>query len=93
MTGARLGELTGAKVRDFDPDAGTLQVNGKTGPREIQLASATILLLRRAASGRSPEERLWRRLTAPPGRRTSTRSGSRRRCAEPGSTLKRASTR
>ena len=31
LTGARLGELTAAKVRDFDAAAAILTVNGKTG--------------------------------------------------------------
>ena len=34
LTGARLGELTAAQVRDLDASAGTLRVNGKTGSRE-----------------------------------------------------------
>jgi len=32
-TGARLGELTAARVRDLDIDAATLRVSGKTGRR------------------------------------------------------------
>jgi integrase len=63
QTGARLGELTGARVRDLDLDASTLKVAGKTGEREIHLAPATTLLLRRAASGKSPDAHLL----SPPG--------------------------
>ena len=77
QTGARLGELTSARVRDLDLDAGTLRVDGKTGGREIHLAPATILLLRRAASGKSPEERLL----APPERASWTENLHRRRFA------------
>jgi integrase len=55
QTGCRLGELTAAKVRDFDPEAGTLLVDGKTGGREVHLAAATVLLLRRCASGKRPD--------------------------------------
>ena len=58
QTGCRLGELVDAKVRDLDLDAGTLRAAGKTGPREIYLAAATVLLLRRAASGKGPADHL-----------------------------------
>jgi integrase len=58
QTGCRLGELVDAKVRDLDLDAGTLRVAGKTGEREIHLAPATALLLRRAASGKRPDDHL-----------------------------------
>jgi integrase len=77
QTGARLGELTSAKVHHFDPDAGTLRVDGKTGPREIYLAPATILLLRRTASGRPPNAPLL----APSERATWTENLHRRRFA------------
>jgi integrase len=65
QTGARLGELTAACVRDFDPTAGTLHVCGKTGAREIYLAEQTVLLLRRAASGRRPDDKLLPPLDRP----------------------------
>jgi integrase len=58
QTGARLGELTSARVRDFDASAGTLLVDGKTGAREIHLAPATQELLRRVVAGRGPGELL-----------------------------------
>jgi integrase len=54
-TGARLGELTSARVRDFDPVTATLRVRGKTGGREVHLAEAAVKLLRRAATGKKPE--------------------------------------
>ena len=59
QTGARLGELIAALVRAFDPDAGTLDLDGKTGPRTIHLAPPTILLLRRLASGKQPDDFLF----------------------------------
>lgn len=37
LTGARYGELTNAKVSDFDPAQGTLHLSGKTGPRDCYL--------------------------------------------------------
>ena len=58
QTGARLGELTNARVRDFDPEANTLRVEGKTGPREVYLAPATAMLLRRVAGYRAPDDLL-----------------------------------
>jgi integrase len=64
-TGARLGELTAARVRDLDLEAGTLAVNGKTGAREIHLPADALALLRRLASGKRPDERL---LTTAAGR-------------------------
>ena len=38
LTGARLSELTGATVADFDEGQGTLAVSGKTGKRSIVLS-------------------------------------------------------
>ena len=38
LTGARLSELTGATVADFDPDQETLAVSGKTGKRVVVLS-------------------------------------------------------
>jgi integrase len=55
QTGCRLGELTAARVGDFDPAEGTLQVCGKTGERTLYLAPQTILLLRQVSSGRRPD--------------------------------------
>ena len=46
-------------MRDLDLDSGTIRVDGKTGdPGGRHLAPVTILIRRRAASGRSPEEHL-----------------------------------
>ena len=56
MTGCRLGELTGAKVRDLDQQAAMLRVRGKTGHREVPLPSSALLLFRQLASGRRPDE-------------------------------------
>ncbi len=35
FAGARYGELAVITVKDFDPDAGTVYVSGKTGSRHI----------------------------------------------------------
>jgi integrase len=58
-TGARLGELTGARVRDLDPDAATLRVAGKTGGREIHLSPGALDLCRRLAGGRRADAHLF----------------------------------
>jgi integrase len=53
LTGARLGELTHLRVRDFDPTAGTLDVQqGKTGARTVFLGEAGVKAFRRIAKGR-----------------------------------------
>jgi integrase len=53
-TGARLGELTSARVRDLDRDDATLHVSGKTGSRDVHLAADALALLKRLASGKRP---------------------------------------
>jgi integrase len=59
LTGARLGELTAARKRDFDADGKTLTVRGKTGERPIRLDSGAAALLHRLASGKSPQDHLF----------------------------------
>jgi integrase len=58
LTGARLGELTAARVRDFDAGEQILTVRGKTGERPIYLAPAAVTLLRQVASGKLPDDHL-----------------------------------
>ena len=57
-TGARLGELTSARVRDLDRDDATLSVSGKTGRRDVHLAPDALALLKRLASGKRPGDLL-----------------------------------
>jgi integrase len=52
LTGARLGELAGANVGDFDADSGTLRVDGKTGPRTVTLTTESVATLRRITAKR-----------------------------------------
>jgi integrase len=60
MTGARLGELTARRVRDFDPDAAAITVvYGKTRSREVHLPSQAITLFRQMASGKRPDGHLF----------------------------------
>jgi integrase len=58
-TGARLGEITSAPLRAFDSAAATLRVQGKTGAREIHLPDVAVILLRRLAAGKRPDDRLF----------------------------------
>jgi integrase len=58
LTGARLGELSAAKVRDFDAGASVLEVRGKTGARPIHLDPTAVTLLRQMASGKRPQDYL-----------------------------------
>jgi integrase len=67
-TGARLGELTSRRVRDFDAAAATLAVRGKTGGRELSLPPQAVALLRQLASGKRPDDHLF--TTATGGRWT-----------------------
>lgn len=53
LTGARYGELNGAKISDFDVAGTTLRVSGKTGSREIILQSSAIDFFQRITKGRS----------------------------------------
>jgi integrase len=57
-TGARSGELAGARVRDFDRDEATLHVTGKTGSRDVYLAPPALALAKRLASGKRPADPL-----------------------------------
>ncbi|WP_446719155.1 tyrosine-type recombinase/integrase [Halocynthiibacter sp. C4] len=45
LTGCRLGELTHARMSDFDPKNRTLRVDGKTGPRVVPLTDESVSLL------------------------------------------------
>jgi len=68
LTGARLGELTARRVRDLDLAAGTLAVDGKTGPRELPLSPAALALLRQMVRGKRADA--WLFPTATGGRWT-----------------------
>ena len=59
LTGARLGELTAARVRDFDAGEQILTVRGKTGERPIHLAPVAGTLLRQLASGKRADGHLF----------------------------------
>ncbi|MGA9602336.1 MAG: tyrosine-type recombinase/integrase [Methylocystis sp.] len=60
LTGARYGELAGARVSQFDPRAKTLHVNvGKTGSRTIVLQTSAVDFFKKLAAGRDPDESLF----------------------------------
>ena len=59
LTGARLGELTGARVCNLDTEAATFWVRGKTGSREVHLNADTLVLFRQLASGKRADEPLF----------------------------------
>lgn len=73
LTGARLGELAQADVRDFDREAGTLRVNGKTGPRTVTLTDECVSVLRRVSRDRLPTAPLLPRLDGERWRNTQHR--------------------
>ena len=55
LTGARYGELARAKVKDFDPLDGTIELTGKTGHRICYLSDETVKLFKGICKGRLPE--------------------------------------
>jgi integrase len=59
-TGARLGELTSAKVSDFSAKHRTLSVRGKTGPRIVHLDVGAAALFARLTKGRGAADPLLR---------------------------------
>jgi integrase len=61
LTGARYGELIACSVRDFDPIAKTLRVDGKTGPRVIVLQPKAVTFFKLISKGRVAGEPLLRR--------------------------------
>jgi integrase len=71
LTGARLGELTSRRVRDFDAGEAVLTVYyGKTRSREVHLPPDAAALLRQLASGKRPDD--WLFTTGAGGRWTAS---------------------
>ena len=54
LTGARAGELTGAKRGQFDARLGTIALKGKVGARTIPLSPPALALFKRLAKGKLP---------------------------------------
>jgi integrase len=77
LTGARLSELTGARVEDFDEKQGTLQVSGKTGGRNVVLSSAAIEFFRQQGSAKLPKAWLFPRDDGKPWHRDPLAKGFR----------------
>jgi integrase len=61
LTGARYGELIACAVRDFDENAKTLSVDGKTGPRTIILHPEAVNFFQTVCGERAADEPLLRR--------------------------------
>ena len=55
LTGARYGELAGARVRDFDKRHHTLRLDGKTGVRTAYLSDDTARFFRELTKDRLPD--------------------------------------
>ena len=54
LTGGRYGELADAVVGDFDAKAGTLHLDGKTGPRTCYLSTQAAAFFKTIAKGKLP---------------------------------------
>jgi len=69
LTGARPGELANCNLQDFDPVAGTLTLDGKTGRRTIALSTSAIEHFKKISQNRIGKQPLLiRDLPAlPPG--------------------------
>ncbi len=61
LTGARYGELIACSVCDFDEDAKTLSVDGKTGPRTIILQPEAVIFFQSVCGERGADEPLLKR--------------------------------
>lgn len=70
LTGARYGELSGARVADFDPDDRTLLLSGKTGARHATLSDSALALFKRLARGKLPKAWLLLRDDGAPWRKS-----------------------
>jgi integrase len=69
LTGARYGELTALRVRDFNAGERELTViDGKTGPRKITLTAQGTEFFRQIAAGQAPDVPLLRRDDGAPWR-------------------------
>lgn len=55
LTGARYGELAGAKVKDFDPVDGTIELDGKTGHRICYLSNDAVRFFKDVCKDRLSE--------------------------------------
>ena len=65
LTGARPGELANCDLQDFDPVAGTLTLDGKTGRRTVALSSAAIAHFRKVTKDRIGKQPLLVRALPP----------------------------
>jgi len=61
LTGARAGELTGAKRSQFDARTASMTFVGKTGKRSVPLSQPAIALFKRLAADKLPAANLFTR--------------------------------
>lgn len=59
QTGARAGELTGAKRRQFDHRTGSMTFDGKTGKRTVPLSPPAVDLFKRLSRSKLPNAHLF----------------------------------
>jgi len=59
LTGARAGELTGAKRSQFDARTKSMSFAGKTGARTVPLSDAAVTLFKRLAESKLPSAHLF----------------------------------
>jgi len=55
LTGARYGELAGAKVKDFLPYDSTLKLSGKTGIRTVWISNDAVAFFKSLAASKLPD--------------------------------------
>jgi integrase len=66
VTGARYGELCALKVKDFNADAATLRVDGKTGARHLVLTEEAAAFFDSICAARGADEPMLRRKSEEP---------------------------
>lgn len=68
LTGARYGELTALRCRDFNPDMGSIYIRtSKNGrPRDVPLTDEGIDLFSQLTAGRNPDARVFLRADGKP---------------------------
>lgn len=80
LTGARCGELTGARVADFDAKHGTLRVSGKTGSREVVLSRRAVEFFKEQAKDKLPAALLFTKPDGMPWSRSEHHKPFRKAC-------------
>jgi integrase len=61
LTGARYGELRAARAEDFNPEHGTVTLNGKTGERQCYLSDVGLAFFAEQVKGKAPRDLIFER--------------------------------